>query len=172
MTTQPTPTPMISATKLAERWNCHLSTISRKVKTGALKPVLRSGPQMLFAVSDILRVESGLMPKHRGAKSLTVGQQAALPGILALLGIEGADLTPSDCESLCGIFHSVLHEDRWDLDFLARHIELQMMGARAICRAETIETVGASPVLTAMVRDLYTTVISLIPHSQRGGLPA
>jgi hypothetical protein len=51
--------PIISATQLARRWSKHGSTIAAWVKAGGIKPVLRAGTQMSFAMSDVLRIEGG-----------------------------------------------------------------------------------------------------------------
>ena len=53
------PSPIISATQLARRWSKHGSTIAAWVKAGYIKPVLRVGTQMSFALPDVLRIEAG-----------------------------------------------------------------------------------------------------------------
>ncbi len=159
--------PLISATKLAARWRCHITTIGRKVRDGDIKPAARAGSQMSFAMSDVLRVEAGLMPKRGGLQKLTPGQRAALPPILSLLNLEGAELTPGECESICNVYFSVPYEHRKDGQLLAGYLELVMLSLRAICRAESFDTIGNSPALIGMVKDLSLTVQQLLPRSLR-----
>ena len=77
--------PLISATKLAARWGKHPSTITRMARDGVINPVAKAGSQMTFSMSDVLRVEAGIFPKLR-----------ELPNILSLLGLELAELTPTE----------------------------------------------------------------------------
>ena len=102
----PTSSPLISATRLAQRWGKHLSTIKRMVRDGIITPATRAGNQMGFALPDILRVEAGQLPKQRGLKSLSPDQRAAVSGLLELLGLEGEELTPAGIESLLNVYHS------------------------------------------------------------------
>ena len=167
--TTATHSPLISATKLAARWNCHISTIKRKVRDGVIKPAARSGHQMSFAMSDVVRVEAGLMPKQRGLQGLTEGQRAALPSILALLHLEHAELTADECGALCSVYHSVPYEQRKDGTLLAIYLELVMRSLRAIGRAESLETIAESAALTVLVRDVCATAAGLLPRGLRKG---
>jgi len=67
MTTQniPEQTPILSATQLARRWSKHGSTITAWVNAGHIKPVLRAGTQMSFALSDVQRIEAGWSEENR-----------------------------------------------------------------------------------------------------------
>jgi hypothetical protein len=160
--------PLISATDLAVRWDCHISTIARKVKAGIIKPVFRSGPQMSFSMSDVLRVEAGLMPLQRGVESLTEGQKAALSGILTLLGLEQAELTPGQLKLLCDRFYSMPYEDRKDGRLVSAQLEVAMLCLRAGSRAESLATIAGSPALIETVKDMQAVIGGLLPVSQRG----
>jgi hypothetical protein len=164
--------PLISATDLAVRWKCHISTIARKVKAGTIKPVFRSGPQMSFSMSDVLRVEAGLMPLQRGVESLTEGQKAALSGILTLLGLEQAELTPGQLKLLCDRFYSMPYEDRKDGRLVSAQLEVAMLCLRAGSRAESMATIADSPELVETVKDMQAVVNGLLPVSQREEAPS
>jgi hypothetical protein len=162
----------ISATDLAVRWDCHISTIARKVKAGIIKPVFRSGPQMSFSMADVLRVEAGLMPRQQVVNSLTEGQKAAIPGILTLLGLEQAELTPSELLLLCNIFHSMPYAQRKDGRVVNAHLAVLMLCLRAVSRAESMATIADSPELVETVKDMQAVVNGLYPVSQREEAPS
>lgn len=156
---------IISATKLAARWNCHYSTINRRVGDGVIIPIARAGQQMTFAMQDILRYEAGRLPKQRKLARLSQGEQAALPGVLALMGLDQAELTQSECKSILAIFYSVPYEHRKDVSAMAVYFELGLLLLKAMGRAETRDTIKASPMLQGMVKDLLSAVVNIYPEA-------
>ena len=146
-------TPLISATKLAARWNKHQSTIARMVRDGVIKPVARAGCQMTFSMTDVHRVEEGIFPKLR-----------ELPSIVTLLNLEREKLTPAGLDSLSNVFYSVPYSDRLDAGLLAGYLELGYRLISAVSRAESMRTIAGSPELIAKVKNIQGTVNGLLPQ--------
>ena len=107
---------------------------------------------MTFSMSDVLRVEAGIFPKLR-----------ELPNILSLLGLELAELTPTERESLCGVFYSVPYNHRLDGGLLAVYLELGLRLLKAVSRAESMRTIAGAPELAVKVKEMQAVVTSLLP---------
>lgn len=101
-------------------------------------------------------------------KPLSEFQRAALPNILSLLGLSGSKLTQGEDKSLCDRFYSVPYEHRTDVVILSGNLELALLSARAMNRAESTPVIKTSPYLIGLVKDLQGCVQSMAPSNQMG----
>ena len=99
--------------------------------------------------------------------TLTDGQCEALPGILALLGLTDANLSPAQQASLCRLFHSIPYKDRFDEFSIRHHLYVSLQCVNAVGREETQTTIALSEPLQEAVLVLRRAADSLLGSTPR-----
>jgi hypothetical protein len=105
------------------------------------------------------------MMSHR--PTLTDGQREALPGILALLGLADAKLSPAEQASLCRLFHSIPYKDRFDDFSIRHHLYVSLQCVNAVGREETQTTIALNDPLQEAALGLRRAVDSLLGSTAR-----
>jgi len=100
-------------------------------------------------------------------KTLTDGQQVALPEILSLLGLQYARLSSKEQMSLCERLHSVPYKDRSDAGVLHERLKLALMCVEAMSRDESKNAISKDGGLVEMLQRLKVAVQTL--HRLDGG---
>ena len=89
-------------------------------------------------------------------ETFTQDRSEALAQILRLLDLDGEPLSIRVQWALLNHLHSVPYANRKDGSLLADHLDLVLLGIKAVDRSETRETFAASPALQALLRTIST----------------